>query len=139
MYPQVPLSPYLCCHLILGCSPSIPQWSQIKPVPRGPIKVLNAAMVSLLPLTPFVLALYKYLLNTHYMADPVLGTRNTAMIKKKKEKRKSLLSGVYILGKESVNKEVSEYIYYYVYYIRRNLEQRLGGWKDRSPVLLTGT
>lgn len=105
MYLQVPPSPYLCHYLTLGCSTSVPQWSQIQPVPRGAIKILNAARVSLLSFTPFVLSLHTYLLNTYYTTDPALGPRNMAIIK-----RESLLCGVHILGREGVEKKISEYI-----------------------------
>ena len=74
---------------------------------KGPMKVLNAARGSLLAFTSFILSLHKYRLNTLLCVGTTLGTANIAA---NEIEINPFCSGLYILNRERVNKEISEYI-----------------------------
>ena len=74
---------------------------------KGPMKVLTVARGSLLAFTAFILSLHKYRLDTLLCVGTTLGTRNTAV---NEIERNPFCSALYILDRERVNKEISEYI-----------------------------
>ena len=71
------------------------------------MKVLNAARGSLLAFTSLILSLHKYRLNTLLCVGTTLGTANIAA---NEIEINPFCSGLYILNRERVNKEISEYI-----------------------------